>query len=112
MVAVRSVRIDVWIEAGNELSSCGKSALMRSTTWMMFAPGCRWTLTMTAGTSFVHAACFEFSTPSATVATSESRTGAPFRYAITTERYSSAASSWSFAPIWNDCRGPSKLPFG
>src|SRR5712664_1694577 len=68
MVAVRSVRTEVWMDEGSEVSSWG------------------WTLRMIAGTSFIHAACFEFSVPSTTVATSESRTGAPFRYAITTDR--------------------------
>src|SRR6266481_5766872 len=86
MVAVRSVRTDVWMDEGSDVFSCGRSFVMRSTTWMMFAPGWRWTLRMIAGTSFIHAACLEFSAPSTTVATSESRTGAPFRYAITTDR--------------------------
>ena len=72
---------------------------MRSTTWMMFAPGCRWMLTMTAGTWFIHAACLMFSTLSTIVATSESITGAPLRNAIGMERYSLLVSNWSFAPM-------------
>ena len=84
MVSVRSVRMVVWIDEGSELKSCGRTALMLSTTWMMFAPGWRWTLTTTAGTSFIQAASLLFSTPSTTSATSESRTGAPCWYAITT----------------------------
>src|SRR6267143_6123600 len=86
IVAVRSVRTDVWMDEGREVLSWGSRFVMRSTTWMMFAPGWRWTLRMIAGTSFIHAASLEFSTPSTTVATSESLTGAPFRYAITTDR--------------------------
>ncbi len=50
---------------------------MRSTTAMVFAPGCRWTFTITAGVVFIHAAWCTSSTPSTTSATSESRTGAP-----------------------------------
>ena len=49
MVVVRSVRIETCTAAGSELLSCGSSALMRSTTAMMLAPGWRWMLTMTAG---------------------------------------------------------------
>ena len=35
--------------AGSDGAACGSSLLMRSTTAMMFAPGWRWMLTMTAG---------------------------------------------------------------
>ncbi len=66
---------------------------------------------MTAGVSFTHAASFEFSAPSTTSATSERRTGAPLRYAMTTARYSAAERSWSFASIVDARVGPSKLPF-
>ena len=48
---------------------------MRSTTWMMFAPGCRWMLTMTAGDPFIQAACRAFSVSSMTLATSWSTDG-------------------------------------
>ena len=41
MVVVRSVRTATLTEDGSELVSCGSSCLMRSTTAMMFAPGCR-----------------------------------------------------------------------
>ena len=79
MVVVRSVRTDTFTAAGRVLCSRGSSFWMLSTTWMMLAPGCRWMLTITAGWSFIHAACFTFSAPSITVATSESTTGAPLR---------------------------------
>ena len=79
IVVVRSVRIVTFTAEGSEARSCGSSVLMRSTTAMMFAPGWRWMLRMTAGTRFIQAACFTFSAPSTTVATSESRTGAPPR---------------------------------
>jgi hypothetical protein len=39
--------------------------------------------TITAGDKFIHAACRTFSAPSTTSATSDSFTGPPFRYAIT-----------------------------
>ncbi len=52
---------------------------MLSTTWMMFAPGCRSMLRMIAGVVLAQAACSVFSTESFTAATSESFTGAPLR---------------------------------
>ena len=79
IVTVRSVRIETFTSAGRLAWSCGSSFLIRSTTWMMLAPGWRWMFTMTAGLSLLHAASFEFSTSSRTVATSESTTGAPLR---------------------------------
>ena len=78
MVFVRSVSTVTSTEEGSVLRSCGKRDLIRSTTWMILAPGCRWMLTRTAGTWFIHAACFVFSTPSTACATSLSITGAPF----------------------------------
>ena len=78
IVVVRSVRMATLTEAGRAALSWGNSALMRSATWMMLAPGWRCTLTMTAGRSFFHAASRTFSTPSSTRATSDRRTGAPF----------------------------------
>ena len=41
MVEVRSVKMDTSTDEGSEALSCGKRALMRSTTVMMLAPGCR-----------------------------------------------------------------------
>ena len=79
MVVVRSVRIVISTEAGSAALSWGRSRLMRLTTPMMLAPGWRWTLTMTAGLSFIQAACLTFSAPSITRATSDRRTGAPLR---------------------------------
>ena len=61
------------------LAAAACSFLMRSTTSMTLAPGCRWMLTITAGVSFIQAACFTFSASSMTSATSESLTGAPLR---------------------------------
>jgi hypothetical protein len=61
---------------------------MRSTTSMTLAPGCRWMLRTTAGTSFIQAACFTFSASSTTSATSDSRTGAPSLKATTSGGYS------------------------
>ena len=78
MVVVRSVRVVISMDDGSEALSWGSRRLMRSTTAMMLAPGWRWMFTMTAGLSFIQAASLTFSTPSITLATSESRTGAPF----------------------------------
>ena len=79
MVVVRSVSTETWTAEGSEACSCGSSALMRSATAMTLAPGCRWTLRITAGTSFIHAAWRTFSASSITPATSPRTTGAPLR---------------------------------
>ena len=49
MVLVRSVRICTFTDLGSVAVNCGSSSLMRSTTEMMLAPGCRWMFTITAG---------------------------------------------------------------
>ena len=85
IVVVRSVRIETSMDAGRLALSCGNSFFTRSTTWMMFAPGCRWMFTMTAGVAFAHAASLVFSTSSITFATSDKTTGAPLRYATTSD---------------------------
>ena len=79
MEIVRSVSTVTWTDEGRALCNCGSSFLIRSTTSMTLAPGCRWILTITAGTSFIQAACFTFSTSSITSATSDKCTGAPLR---------------------------------
>ena len=79
MVLVRSVRMVTWTDLGSVAVSCGSSALMRSTTEMMLAPGCRWMFMITAGVSFIQAAWRMFSASSITVATSVILTGAPLR---------------------------------
>ncbi len=111
IVVVRSVSVETSTADGSEALSWGKSRLTRSTTVMMLAPGCRWMFMMTAGLVFIQAACLTFSTPSTTRATSESRTGAPFLYATTMALYSALVKSWSLAPMVNDWRAPSRLPF-
>ena len=78
MVLVRSVRMESCTEAGREAWSWGSSSFTRSTTAMMFAPGCRWMLRITAGVWFIQAAWLVFSTPSMTSAMSPRRMGAPF----------------------------------
>src|SRR5262244_3363945 len=110
MVVVRSVSVVTSTDGGREARSWGISRLMRSTTLMMFAPGWRWMLTITAGLPSIHASSFAFSTPSTTSATSPRRTGAPFLYASTTAWYSALEKSWSLAPMLNAWRGPSRLP--
>ena len=77
MVSVRSLRTATVSVEGRLAVSCGSRALMRSTTSMTLAPGCRWTLTSTAGESLAHAPRRVFSAPSTTSATSERRSGAP-----------------------------------
>ena len=79
MVSVRSVRTATSSEGGRVSRSCGSSALMLSTTAMTLAPGWRWTLTITACVELAQAASRLFSCASATVATSDTRTGAPLR---------------------------------
>jgi hypothetical protein len=79
MVTVRSVRTVTSSELGRVSRNCGSNALMRSTTSMTLAPGWRWTLMITAWVEFIQAASRLFSCASATVATSDTRTGAPLR---------------------------------
>ena len=62
---------------------------------MTFAPGWRCTFRMIARFSFAQPASCVFSTPSTAVATSDSRTGEPFAYAITSGLKPSALKSWS-----------------
>src|SRR5271170_366285 len=76
-VVVRSVRTEILIVGGIVALSFGSSALMRSTTAMMLAPGWRWMFTITAGTLFIQADAWVFSTPSTTLATDLSMTGDP-----------------------------------
>src|SRR5512143_1384862 len=102
MVVVRSVSVVISIDDGMALFNWGRSCLTRSATAMMFTPGCRWMFTMTAGLVFIQAASLAFSTPSTTWATSARRTGAPFLYATTIDRYSALEKSWSLAPMVND----------
>src|SRR6185437_13535088 len=52
MVLVRSVRIETSTAAGSDADSAGSSFLMRSTTWITFAPGWRWMLRMMPGVVF------------------------------------------------------------
>ena len=78
---------------GRVFVSAGSNALMRSTTAMMFAPGCRCTFTITAGVSFIDADWWRSSGASTTAATLLRRTGAPFLYAITKDALSALESS-------------------
>ncbi len=71
IVTVRSVSTATSIDAGSDACSCGSCCLMRSTTSITLAPGWRWMLRITAGTSFIHAARRVFSAPSTTSATSD-----------------------------------------
>src|SRR5665213_4525684 len=53
IVVVRSVKTVKSTDGGRVALNWGKRWLMRSTTWMMFAPGWRWILTMMAGVLFI-----------------------------------------------------------
>ncbi|MNV94202.1 hypothetical protein D3C71_1889770 [compost metagenome] len=77
MVWVRSVSTTTSRPAGRLSVMLGSKALMRSTTSMTLAPGCRWMFSNTAWFSLAHAARRSFSAPSTISATSLSRNGAP-----------------------------------
>ncbi len=79
MVWVRSTEILRSTLGGREARICGSSALMRSTVEMMLALGSRITCTTRAGLPLARPRLYEFSDPSRTKATSDSRTGAPSR---------------------------------
>ena len=79
MVTVRSLSTPTSMAAGSVDVICGSKALMRSTTWMMLAPGWRCTLRMIAGVVLAQAPSLSFSGPLTTLATSESLTGPPLR---------------------------------
>ena len=79
MVSVRSLVWMMRMLAGIEACSSGSSARMRSTTSMTFAPGWRCSTSSTAGLPSARPRLRMFSTPSLTVATSCSRTGALLR---------------------------------
>ena len=79
MVTVRSVSTATCTADGSDACSWGKSRLMRSTTSITLAPGCRWMFRTTAGPVFTQAACRTFSASSITSATSASVTGALLR---------------------------------
>src|SRR5208283_3757521 len=56
IVVVRSVSTETLIEEGKELCNSGSSFLIRSTTCITLAPGCRWMFTITARVTFIQAA--------------------------------------------------------
>src|SRR6185436_1354225 len=70
----------------------------------------RWMLRMIAALSLDQAARRMFSASSMTSATSVSRIGAPFLYAMIRLWYSAADLSWSLASMVDARKGPSKLP--
>ena len=77
-VSVRSERTFTSRPCGKDALSCGRSAFTLSATWMMLAPGWRWTLRMMARFSFAQPASCAFSTLSMASATSAMRMGEPF----------------------------------
>jgi len=77
IVVVRSVSTCTLMACGSVAFNWGSRRSMLSTTLMMFAPGCRWMLTITAGVVFIHAAWRTFSALSTAVATSQRRIGRP-----------------------------------
>ena len=100
IVVVRSVRICTFTAEGSDACNWGSNFLMRSTTLMMFAPGWRWMLTMTAGVRFIHAASRVFSVPSITFATSTEPHRSPVVIGDDNRLILIAATkSWSLAPM-------------
>ncbi len=97
IVVVRSVRMPTSTEDGSEACSFGSRARTLCTTLITLAPGCRWMLRMMAGVVLYQAPSFMFSGALSTVATSESRTAAPFLKATMRFLYSSGDFSWSLA---------------
>src|SRR5713101_8589955 len=79
MVWLRSCETCTSMEGEIDPASCGSSALTRSITSMMFAPGWRRMMIKTARWWSAQAATRSFSTLSRTRATSCRRTGAPLR---------------------------------
>ena len=86
MLVVMSVMVVTLMPVGRLASSCGRIFWMELTTVMVFAPGWRWMLRITAGVSVgpedpfdcpIQAACLVFSTPFTTLAMSFTNTGAP-----------------------------------
>jgi hypothetical protein len=65
---------------------------------------------ITAGVSFIQAACLTFSASSTTVATSETADRGAVAVGHHQRLVVGADSNWSLAPIWNAWCGPSKLP--
>ena len=92
-VSVRSERIFTSIPCGSDASSSGSSAFTRFATSIRLAPGWRCTFRMTAGCAPAQPASCAFSTPSSTLATSVSRTAAPFWYAMISGAYPAAFGS-------------------
>ena len=83
IVGERSLATSSDTPAGRNARSAGSCAMMPSTVAMMLACGWRLTTSSTAGWSLKYPALYRSSTPSKTLATSCSRTGVSFRYAIT-----------------------------
>ena len=72
------------IAAGTWARNCGSFDLTRSTTSTVLASGWRWIASTTARWPLYQLATLSFSTPSMTLAISQSLTGAPLRQAATT----------------------------
>ena len=78
IVLVASIDTASFIVGGMDACICGRIARMRSTVWMMFAPGWRKMMMMIAGLPLERPAVRMSSTESLTFATSESRSADPF----------------------------------
>ena len=93
MVVVRSCETSILIEGGIEACKSGSIARTRSTVSIIFADGCRNSCSNTDCFPFTVPALKLFACPSHTRATSDNRTGAPFRYAMISGAYSLAWNS-------------------
>ena len=85
IVSVRSVTMVSLTPDGIAFCSRGNAAFTSATVCTILAPGWRWMSTTAAGWSLYQAATRSFSTPLITLPTSDSRTGAPLRQAITSD---------------------------
>ena len=112
MVVVRSLATPRCKEGEMSVWSCGRSARMRSTVSIMFAPGWRKMASRTAGSPLDMPALRTSSTESMTLPIASSRTGAPLRQATIRGRYSCALKSWSVAPMLHAWPGFATSPLG
>ena len=87
IVSVRSLTMSSAMPAGRAARSCGSSVFTSSTVAMILAPGCRRTSSTIACSPLCQPPTRAFSSPSTTLATSRSITGAPLRQATMMSLY-------------------------
>ena len=112
MEAERSSATSMEEPGGRAARRAGRAATTPSTTSTVLASGWRCTARVRPRTPFRKEATRSFCTPSTTSATSDSRTGAPERPAMTRFPKASASGGWSFARSTSCCRWPLSVPDG